>query len=118
VWWESLTTEERRLIAEMPSVHRTHPQGREGVAGSSSFDEGIRDAILTAIHRAGSNLVLLPIQDIFGWRDRINHPATTGEWNWTYVLPWPLDRKIGRASCRERVQIAGSAGSWQQIDTR
>ena len=64
----------------------------EGVAGSSSFDEGIRDAILTAIHRAGSNLVLLPIQDIFGWRDRINHPATTGEWNWTYVLPWPLDR--------------------------
>src|SRR5438132_646238 len=91
-WWESLTTEERRLIAEMPSVHRTHPQGREGVAGGSSFDEGIRDAILTAIHRAGSNLVLLPIQDIFGWRDRINHPATLGEWNWTYVLPWPLDR--------------------------
>jgi 4-alpha-glucanotransferase len=90
VWWESLTVGERALIAAMPSVSRAHPQGADGLA-SPVFDQSIRDAILAAIHGAGSNLVLLPILDVFGWRDRINHPATVGDWNWTYVLPWPVD---------------------------
>jgi 4-alpha-glucanotransferase len=36
--------------------------------------------------------VLAPIQDAFGWRDRINLPATISDGNWTYVLPWPADR--------------------------
>ena len=47
--------------------------------------------ILEQIYNAGSNLVLLPIQDVFGWRDRINLPATISDENWTYVLPWPSD---------------------------
>jgi 4-alpha-glucanotransferase len=32
------------------------------------------------------------VQDVFGWRDRINQPATIGEDNWTWRLPWPSDR--------------------------
>ena len=34
----------------------------------------------------------MAIQDVFGWRDRINEPATVNEVNWTYRLPWPSDR--------------------------
>ena len=126
VWWESLTGDERRLIAEMPSVQRAHPQGMEGVAGTSSFDEAIRDAVLTAMHRGGSNLVLLPIQDIFGWRDRINHPATTGDWNWTYVLPWPLDRMDEQKEAIEGAErlreLTDRSGRWSSpqstVDSR
>jgi len=36
-------------------------------------------------------MVLIPIQDVFGWRHRINQPATIGDRNWTYSLPWPVD---------------------------
>lgn len=119
VWWESLTPEERRLIADMPSMIRAHPQGAEGL-GSPGLDASIRDAILTAMYRAGSNLVLLPIQDVFGWRDRINHPATVGDWNWTYVLPWPVDRmdeQAEAADAAERLrELSDRAGRWSGVE--
>ena len=75
VWWDSLTPEERiRFGSESPR-----------------FDAAVRDTLLEGIYNAGSNLVLMPIQDVFGWRDRINLPATISDENWTYVLPWPSD---------------------------
>ena len=82
VWWETLTPAERLLFAQMPSIR---------VAPSDVFDASIRDGILEAIYHSPSAIVLIPVQDVFGWRDRINHPATIGAWNWTYVLPWPVD---------------------------
>jgi 4-alpha-glucanotransferase len=120
VWWESLTADERLLFAEMPSVHRAHPQGIDGLAGSSSFDVSIRDAVLTAMHRAGANLVLLPIQDVFGWRDRINHPATVGDWNWTFVLPWRIDRMDEQAEALDAAErlreLTDRAGRWSGVE--
>jgi 4-alpha-glucanotransferase len=50
---------------------------------------------------AGSDLLILPIQDVFGWSDRINVPATVGPDNWTYRLPWPVDRLREIAEARE-----------------
>ena len=35
--------------------------------------------------------MLLPVQDVFGWHDRINVPATITPENWTFRLPWPSD---------------------------
>ena len=54
----------------------------------------MRDALLEALFASGSNLLILPIQDVFGWRDRINQPATVGDQNWTWRLPWPSDRLL------------------------
>jgi 4-alpha-glucanotransferase len=34
----------------------------------------------------------MTIQDVFGWHDRINEPATVNDVNWTYRLPWPSDQ--------------------------
>jgi 4-alpha-glucanotransferase len=119
VWWESLTPAKRRTIAGMPSVSGAHPQGAAGLS-SPSFDDSIRDAILTAMHHAGSNLVLLPIQDVFGWRDRINHPATVGDWNWTYLLRWPVDRIDEQAEAvdaAERLrELSDRTGRWSGVE--
>ena len=52
----------------------------------------LRDALLEALYASGADLLILPIQDVFGWRDRINQPATVGDDNWTWRLPWPVDR--------------------------
>ena len=32
------------------------------------------------------------IQDVFGWRDRINDPGGSSARNWTWRLPWLADR--------------------------
>ncbi|MCM3879197.1 MAG: 4-alpha-glucanotransferase [Vicinamibacterales bacterium] len=91
VWWESLTPKER-----IPLV----PLGNE----SPAFSVEVRDALLQLILNAGSSLVLLPIQDVFGWRDRMNLPATVSEANWTYALPWPVDRLLSEPEAMERAE--------------
>ena len=65
----------------------------------------MRDALLLALCAAGSNLVLIPVQDIFGWRDRINTPAVVDEINWTWRLPWPVDEMSSQPVARERAQF-------------
>jgi hypothetical protein len=45
---------------------------------------------------------LLPIGDVFAWRDRINDPAVTSDTNWTFRLPWPSDRLGDIPEARER----------------
>jgi 4-alpha-glucanotransferase len=99
VWWESLTPEE---------------QQRFGVE-SPVFTTVVRDAVLELMFNAGSNLVLLPLQDIFGWRDRINLPATISSANWTYVLPWPVDRMLIEP---EAVERADRLGEWASRASR
>jgi 4-alpha-glucanotransferase len=105
VWWEGLTPEERLVFAQMPSIS-VHP--------SEVFDASIRDAILRAMYRSPSAIVLIPIQDVFGWRARINHPATVGEWNWTYALPWPIDLMAAQpeavAAAERLTLLCGEAG--------
>jgi 4-alpha-glucanotransferase len=100
VWWESLSAAERR---------------RFGI-DSASFNAAVRDHLLARIYHAASDLVLLPIQDVFGWRDRINQPATIGEQNWTFVLPWPIDeadRQAEACECAERLAVlSAETGRW------
>jgi 4-alpha-glucanotransferase len=50
-----------------------------------------RAAILQSLLSAGSALTLIPLQDVFGWTDRINTPAVVDAINWTWRLPWPVD---------------------------
>ena len=92
-WWESLTPEERVRFG-LDSVR---------------YDAEVRDYIIERIYNAGSNLVLLPIQDAFGWRDRINLPATIGDENWTYALPWPSDTLAAQP---EAVDCANRLARW------
>jgi 4-alpha-glucanotransferase len=93
VWWESLTLDERARF------------GSE----SAQFDADVRDRIIQLVYDAGSNLVLLPIQDVFGWRSRINLPATISDANWTYVLPWPSDTMTAQP---EAVECANRLARW------
>jgi 4-alpha-glucanotransferase len=62
------------------------------------------EAVLRALLDAGSRLTIIPMQDIFGWHDRINTPAVVDEKNWTWRLPWAVDRleHISEAVMRAR----------------
>lgn len=50
-----------------------------------------RAAVLQSLLSSGSRLTLLPLQDVFGWTERINTPAVVDAINWTWRLPWAVD---------------------------
>ena len=62
----------------------------------------VRDIILECLFASASLILLFPVQDIFGWADRINQPATVTADNWTYRLPWPIDRLDAEPEAQER----------------
>lgn len=55
-----------------------------------------RIAVVQSLLSSASYLTLLPIQDVFGWTDRINTPAVVDGVNWTWRLPWPVDTWLDR----------------------
>lgn len=88
-WWEQAPAEERAAVARVPSIRR--------LAGdldltAAPYNPIVRDVLLTSLFHSGSELLLMPIQDVFGWTDRINQPATVHEGNWSYRVPWPVDQ--------------------------
>jgi len=99
VWWEEAPTEERAMAARLPTV--LHVSGGASVE-QAPYDPTVRDALLEALFASGSDLLLLPVQDVFGWRDRINQPATIADGNWTFELPWRVERLDEVAEARER----------------
>jgi 4-alpha-glucanotransferase len=95
-WWDTTSTEEREAILQLPGL------ANRGLQASDEFGPPVRDALLELVLASGSNLVVLPVQDVFGWRDRINTPATVGVSNWTWRLPWPIDSLSKVSAARER----------------
>jgi 4-alpha-glucanotransferase len=93
IWWETAPREEKEAVLEIPSMREHLTQEDTSAAVESKhLPHAVREAILESLHASGSNLLILPIQDVFGWRDRINEPATVNATNWTWRLPWPSDR--------------------------
>jgi 4-alpha-glucanotransferase len=84
-WWDAAPAAERIAAMAWPAVQRA------GCDPNAAFDDRLRDALLQTLYDAGSGLVVVPIQDIFGLRDRINTPAVVDDVNWTWRMPWPVD---------------------------
>lgn len=108
-WWKSTTPDERASIAALPSVTRI--AGDTSMLNRSAFDERTRDILLETLYATGSNLLILPVQDVFGWRDRINEPGKVCDNNWTFKLPWPVDRL---ESAQEAIDCADRLRRWAQ----
>jgi 4-alpha-glucanotransferase len=102
VWWDEAPAAERRAFAMLPDVAPLFAMGQD--PADTPFTPELRDVLLELLFRSGSNLLLIPLQDVFGWRDRINVPATVSADNWTYKLPWPLDKLAGEPEARERAR--------------
>jgi 4-alpha-glucanotransferase len=108
-WWESTTKEERRQVADLPAVRQLTGDVSELLDGT--YSPAVRDVLLELLFASGSDLTLLPVQDVFGWRDRINEPGTVIDSNWTFRLPWPVDRLDEVPEARER---QARLRSWSQ----
>ncbi len=61
-------------------------------------------AVLQRLYEAGSALTILPIQDLFGWPERINTPATVAPHNWSYRLPVGVEELDQVPAIEERME--------------
>lgn len=87
VWWAELGMPDRAALLSLEGLASLGPNGPKQPWSSS-----LRDAFLEVAYRSGSNDVFFPIQDLFGWADRVNVPGTVGPENWTWRLPWSVDQ--------------------------
>ena len=99
VWWEQAAKNERQMVSELSTIRRV-AAGTD--VAHAPYDTAVRDVLLEVLFAASSRLLLLPIQDVFGWRDRVNEPGTVDNRNWTFRLPWHTDCLDDVPEARER----------------
>ncbi|HEY6395215.1 MAG TPA: 4-alpha-glucanotransferase [Candidatus Binataceae bacterium] len=96
-WWDRQPEEERRRLADALGIDGRAP-------ADAPLNRPTLDAILESLYAAPSRMVVLPIQDLFGWRDRINLPGTVGDLNWTYRLPKPISKLRREPLIQSRIE--------------
>jgi 4-alpha-glucanotransferase len=109
VWWEEAPREERQAVLAIPSVRNRLTAEDRASLDAPGLPHAIHEALLETLYASGSDTLILPIQDVFGWRDRINQPATVSDANWTWRLPWPSDRMFTQP---EAIQVATQLKQW------
>jgi 4-alpha-glucanotransferase len=97
-WWDGMPADEKRAFLALPALAALRARGAD------RFDDGVRDAILEAVYGAGSDLLLLPLQDALGGRERVNVPGTVNEENWTYRIPRDLAALHGDGATLSRLR--------------
>jgi 4-alpha-glucanotransferase len=102
-WWDCISPDERRLFTSLPGLQSIDPQRR--------FDDQVRDAFLRVLYAAPSELCLLPFQDLFGARERVNVPGTVNDSNWTYRMPVDVDAlRADQDSTARLARLAAESG--------
>jgi 4-alpha-glucanotransferase len=112
VWWATASPEERHALGAIPSLwDRASSRNCLPAFEEGTFSAPVRDLLLETLYASNSALLILPIQDVFGWPDRINQPATVNSSNWTWRLPWPVDRL---SHVPEAAEAAVRLGRWTE----
>lgn len=97
-WWES-ETDAARL-----SISKVYPEFKELQPPQKSFTPRIHEALIAAALNASSDLCVLPWQDVFGTRDRINLPGSMQDANWSYRIEPTVEELTSRQDTRERAE--------------
>ena len=84
-WWDAAPADERARMLALLALAPAATSNAE-----IEFDQ-VRDAMLAALYASPSRMVMIPIQDLFGWRERINLPGTVGSANWSWRLPLAIE---------------------------
>jgi 4-alpha-glucanotransferase len=116
IWWEGAPRDEKEAVLALPSL-RAHLTEDEVAAAvdAPGLPHAVHEALIESLYASGSNLLILPIQDVFGWRDRINQPATVSGENWTWRLPWRSDQLDGEPVA---IQVRQQLAEWSRRHDR
>jgi 4-alpha-glucanotransferase len=108
LWWDTAAPDEKRVFVGSLGENIV-PRGVD--PATVPFNVGLHRLMLESAYGAGSDLLLLPLQDACGWRDRINVPATVGVANWSWRVPFTVeqleaDEKMGEVARELRAEAA------------
>src|SRR5215471_2526249 len=78
-WWETCPAHEREAVI------RDYPEVRN-LPNAPEYNQATRESLLAAAESSGSDLCVIPWQDAFGLKDRINVPGSISHDNWTYRI--------------------------------
>ena len=96
-WWLAQPHSERgKLLEALGISDRVDPR--------QPLDDAALDAIIGSLYASPARLVVLPIQDLFGWSDQINHPGLVSEDNWSYRLPFELEDRAKLPKIKSRIE--------------
>jgi len=95
-WYDSSSHEDRRSLSRIPGLGQLNPDRR--------FDDEIRDALLRVLYQSGSNLCLLPFQDLVGHREQVNVPGSVNDRNWTYRMPMTVESLASQPATTDRLR--------------
>ena len=109
IWWEDAPRAEREAVLSIPSLRALLTSDDLAAVDEPGLPHAIHEALLETLFASGSNTLIVPIGDIFAWRDRINQPATVSDANWTWRLPWPSDRVSTEPAA---MQVATQLAEW------
>lgn len=104
VWWKTLADDDRAKVEHLSAVRRYLADGYSPL-----------DAMLRALVDSRSRLAIIPVQDLFGWSDRINTPAQVSDANWSWRLQWRVDQLGDIPEARSR---AGLLAGWSREASR
>jgi len=111
VWWHAQPIADReKFVRELGLEGKVNPR--------RMLEEAALDAVLALLYAGRSRLVIIPIQDLFGWSARINRPGVVSDFNWTYRIPLTLERMRRSRAIQSRVakvrEIAVSSGRFME----
>lgn len=109
VWWDEAGRDEREAVLAIPAL------GGRGFTAAGPCTPALADALLELLVRSRSDFVIVPIQDVFGWRARVNTPATVGPDNWSFRLPGPIEEVLAGQEGRTR---AATLRAWMEAAGR
>lgn len=95
-WWSTIAENERQRFVRGLGL-------APAAVDEAELSDTTRDGILEKLYASPARLVVTPIQDLFGWTDRINMPGAIAATNWRWRLPF--DPLIGVHDPALRVRI-------------
>lgn len=104
VWWESLDARERCQVRGVLDTAGGAAAVAPPARAAPEWTPALHLRLLRRLYEAASVLTILPIQDLFGWRDRINVPATVDDHNWAFRLPVATEHLDETPAIRERME--------------
>ena len=86
----------------------------QGVPVTREFTPDVHRAVLAAALNSGSDLCVLPWQDILGTRERINLPGSMSDANWAYRIAQDVDALLSD----EQTRTAAERLAWLTASAR
>ena len=106
-WWETCPAHEREAVI------RDYPEVRN-LPNAPEYNQATRESLLAAAESSGSDLCVIPWQDAFGLKDRINVPGSISHDNWTYRIEQRAEELLvhedSRATAALLARLSEAAG--------